>query len=59
MIKKCLVTTTVWNTEISEIQNKTPHPSGLVTATVLKKKISEFESKNPNHNKYLTIPEFN
>ena len=53
------MTTTVWNTEISEIQNKTPHASGLVTTTVLNTKISEFENKIHNHNKYITTPEFN
>ena len=40
-------------------RTKKQHTSGLVTTTVLNAKISEFESKNPNHNKYLTIPEFN
>ena len=38
---------------------KIPNTSGLVTATVLSTKISEVENKIPNHDKYVTIPEFN
>ena len=44
-----LVTTTVLNTEISEVKNKIPDTRGLVTATVLNKKISEVENKIPSH----------
>ena len=40
-----LVTTTVLNTKISEIENKIPNTSGLVTTTVLNTKISEAEKK--------------
>ena len=54
-----LVTTTVFNTKISEVENKIPNTNNLVTTTVLNTKISEFENKIPNHDKYVTAPEFN
>ena len=53
------MTTTVFNTKISEVENKIPNTSNLVTTTVLNTKISEFENKIPNHDKYVTAPEFN
>ena len=54
-----LVTTTVFNTKISEAENKIPYVSGLVTSTVLNTKISKVENKIPNHDKCITTPEFN
>ena len=53
------MTTTVFNTKISEAENKIPNVSGLVTSTVLNSKISENENKIPNHDKCITTPEFN
>ena len=38
-----LVTTTVVNTKISELENKIPNTSGSVTAIVLNTKVSEVE----------------
>ena len=43
-----LVTTTVLNTKISEVENKTPDTSGLVTTNVLNTKVSEVENKIPS-----------
>ena len=54
-----LVTTTVLNTKLSEVENKISDTSNLVTTTVLNTKISEAENKIPNHDKYITTPEFN
>ena len=54
-----LVTTTVLNTKISEVENKLPDTGSLVTPTVLNTKISEVENKIPDHDKYITTPEFN
>ena len=53
------MTTTVFNTKVSEVENKIPNTNNLVTTTVLNTKISEFENKIPNHDKYVTAPEFN
>ena len=54
------MTTTVLNTNISEINKKIPNTSnGLVTTIVLNTKISEVENKIPNHNKYVNTLEFN
>ena len=54
------MTTTVLNTNISEINKKIPNTSsGLVTTIVLNTKISEVENKIPNHNKYVNALEFN
>ena len=39
------MTTTVFNTKISEAENKIPNTSNVVTKTVLNTKISEFENK--------------
>ena len=64
MIKKIpdtsgLVTTTVFNTKIFEVENKMSHTSGLVTTTVLNTKIGEVENKIPINSKYITTQEFN
>ena len=40
-----LVTTTVLNTKISEVENKIPNCCGLVTTAVLNTKISEVQKK--------------
>ena len=40
---QCLVTTTVLNTKINEVENKIPNTSNLVTTTILNTKISEFK----------------
>ena len=53
-----LVTTTVLNTKISEVENKIPNTSGLVTTTVLNTKSNEVENKSPDHAKYITTQEF-
>ena len=55
----CLVTTTVLNTKITEVENKIPNTSNVVTTTGLNTKIIENESKIPEHDKYITTPEFN
>ena len=39
------MTTTVFNTKISEAENKIPNTSNVVTKTVLNTKISEVENK--------------
>ena len=43
-----LVTTTVLNTKISEVENKISYISSLVTTTVWNTKISEVENKIPS-----------
>ena len=53
------MTTTVLNTNISEVENKIPNTISLVTTTVLNTKISEVEKKIRDHAKYITTPEFN
>ena len=53
------MTATVFNTRISEVENKIPDTSSLVTTTVLNKKISEVENKIFDHAKYITTQEFN
>ena len=53
------MTTTVLNTKISELENKTPNTSSLVSTTVLSTIISKAENKIPNHANYITTPEFN
>ena len=40
-----LVTTTVLNTKINEVENKLPNTSNLVTTNVLNTKIGEVETK--------------
>ena len=54
-----LVTTTVLNTKISEVNNKIRHTSSLRTTVVLSSKISESENKFPDHAKYFSTPEIN
>ena len=54
-----LVTATVLNTKISEVENKMPNTSSLVTTTVVNTKVSEVKDKIPNHDKYITSPECN
>ena len=53
------MTTTVLNTEISEIENKTPDTTNLVTTTVLNTKFSEVENAISDNSKYITTQEFN
>ena len=52
-----LVTTTVLNTKISEVENKILDTNSLITA--LNTKISEVENKILDHAKYITTQEFN
>ena len=63
LIKKAdtsgLLTTTVLNTNISEVENKIPNTSNLVTTTVLNTKIIKVENKIPDNSKYITTQEFN
>ena len=54
-----LMSTTVLNTKISEVEDKIPSISNLVTTTVLNTKISEVENKMLDNSKYITTPEFN
>ena len=54
-----LVTKTVLNTKVSEVENKIPITSSLVITSVLNTKINEVENKIPNRTKYITTPEFN
>ena len=63
MIKKIpdtigLVTATVLNTKISEVENKIPNTTSLLTTTVLNTKISEVENKIPDNSKCITTQEF-
>ena len=53
------MTTTVWNTKISEVANKIPNTKSLVTTTVLNTKIREVENKTPDNSKNTTTQEFN
>ena len=53
-----LVTATVLNTKIIEVENKIPDTSSLVTTTVVNTKINEDENKIPDHAKYITTHEF-
>ena len=54
-----LVTTTVLNTKISEVENKILNTSSLVTTTVLNTKIGEVDNKISDHAKYITTQESN
>ena len=54
-----LVTTTVLNTKISEVENKIPDTSSLLTTAALNAKNGEVENKISNHAIYTTTPEFN
>ena len=54
------MTTTILNTKVSKVRNKTPDTSSSsVTTTVLNTKISEVDNKIPDHAKYITIQESN
>ena len=53
-----LVTTSVLNTKISQVESKIPD-SSLVTSAILNTKITEVENKIPVHAKYITTQEFN
>ena len=50
---------TVFNTKISEAEDKIPNTSSLVTKTVLNTKISKVENRIPDNSKYITTQEFN
>ena len=52
-----LVTTTILNIEIGEVENKIPDVSGLVITAVLNTKIGEVENKIPDHAKYIATIE--
>ena len=52
-----LVTTTVLNTKISEVE--TADISSLVTNNVLNTKIWEVDNKIPYHGKYINTSKFN
>ena len=54
-----LVTTTILNTKIIEVENMIPDSSSLVTTNFLNTKISEVENEIPDHAKYSTTQEFN
>ena len=54
-----LVTTTVLDTQISEVKNKILDVSTLVTTTVLKTKTGEAENKILNRNVYIPTQAFN
>ena len=51
------MTTTIFNIEIGEVENKIPDVSGLVTTAVLNTKIGEVENKIPDHAKYTATIE--
>ena len=53
------MTTTVFNTKISEAENKISDNNSLVTTTVLNIKIREVGNKVPDHANYITTQEFN
>ena len=53
------MTTTVFNTNINEVEKKIPTISSLVSITVLNTKIGEVDNKIPDHAKYIITPEFN
>ena len=57
--KSGLVTIIIFNTNISEVENKIPNTSNLQTTIVFSTKISEVESKISDPTKYITTPEFN
>ena len=53
------MTTTVLNTDISEVENKMRDTSSLATTTTLfDAKVGEFENKIPDHAKYITTQKF-
>ena len=54
-----LVSITVLNVKISEVENKILNTSSLVTTTVLNTKITKAENKIPDNSNYTTTQEFN
>ena len=54
-----IMTTTVLNTKISEVEKKITDTSVLVTTSALNTKIGEVENKIPDHAKYITTLELN
>ena len=54
-----LVTTTVLNTKVGQVENKIPDTIGLLTSIVLNTKISEVENTIPDNSMYITTQEFN
>ena len=46
------MTTTVVNTNISEVENKIPNTTSLVTTSVLNTRISAAENDVPDNSKY-------
>ena len=54
-----LVTATVSNAKISEVEDKIPDTSSSVTTTILNTKIGEVENKTPDDSKYIAAEEFN
>ena len=53
------MTKIVFNTKISEIENKKTVTSSLVTTTVLYKKTNEGENKTPGNSKYINVLQLN
>ena len=49
-----LVTTTVLNTKIGEVENNIPNFSGLVTTVILNTKIVDIENKIPDISSLVT-----
>ena len=54
-----LVTTTVLNTNISDVEDKIPNTSSFVTTTVLNTNISDVENKIPNTSSFVTTTVLN
>ena len=56
-----LVTTTVLNTKVSEVESKIPNTSNVSDYSCFQYKtlVSEFENKIPDNSKYITTQEFN
>ena len=50
-----LLTTTVLNRKVGEVENKIPNTNSLVTATVLNARISEIKNKIPHNSYYSRI----
>ena len=53
------MTTAIFNTNNSEVEDKILNTSSLVTTTVLNTKISEVENEIPDHAIFTTTPYFN
>ena len=54
-----LVTATVLNTKIGNVEKKIPNTSSLVATTVWNTKISKVENTINNYSKYITTQAFN